>query len=371
MKAEPMSADQPSRSNAFSSISQPARVALIGAGTARIADALREALSAHTVVECLEGCRGLLNPTPGRGWDLILLDVAEGGDRLAVAAGAARRANPRVALLLLASGDSLDTMRTALKLRCDDLLLMPMDCGELAQRLQAALARSLAARLADEKLALLEGVCERLLADRDELARKVGGLCGDLASAHERSSEQATIAGRVGELRALLSQETERESTVRTAMQYLLSVTGPMNTAVFLPTADGSWTLAGYAREDTPRNRLTVEMDEFRARWCGELAGAPAVVRVEGVVTNPQWQPLAALLPGRDIIGWSCPSPERAEAILIGFRATQRPFDAAAIEVLDALREVIGCALQRLDRIHRRARPTWPAGASDCNEAGD
>lgn len=366
-----MSADQPSRTNSFASISQPARIALVGGGTARIAEALSEALPAHAAVECLEGCRGLLNPMPGRGWDLILLDVTEGGDRLAVAAAAARRANPRVALLLLTPGDSLDTMRTALKLRCDDLLQMPMERSELAQRLQAALTRALAARLADEKLALLEGVCERLLADRDELARKVGGLCGDLATAHERSSEQATIAGRVGELRALLSQETERESTVRTAMQYLLSVTGPMNTAVFLPTADGAWTLAGYAREDTPRNRLSVEMDEFRSRWCGELASAPAVVRVEGTVANPQWQPLASLLPGRDIIGWSCPSGERAEAILIGFRAAHRPFDAAAIEVLDALREVIGSALQRLDRIHRRARPTWPAGASDSNETND
>jgi hypothetical protein len=98
---------------------------------------------------------------------------------------------------------------------------------------------------------------------RDELMVQLGILCGDLSGAARDLSGSMQHLALSSEISALIRQELDLESLLRTVLEYMLKRTGPTNAAIFLPSSTGDFSLGGYANYDCPKDSAEMMFDEL------------------------------------------------------------------------------------------------------------
>ncbi len=275
-------------------------------------------------------------------------------------------------LAVVEKGDLAATV-DAVRRGATDLISRDMSDAALRERLLQASARADEARESAERLRRLRDMCHRLTEAVRRSEQQIDRLSRDVTKLAEDAGEQISEAALAGEFRALLSQELDLESMLRTALEYLLSKTGPTNAAVFLPDADRHYSLGAYVNYDCPRDSANLLLEHLAAAICPPIERETELLRFEdGDEFAEHLGEQASLIRDRDIIAFRCAHNGRTFAIMVLFRDRTDPFTDSLPGTLDTLRSIFAAQLESILRVHHRSRPQWPReAAEDVGETDD
>ncbi|MEM7227968.1 MAG: hypothetical protein AAF432_04050, partial [Planctomycetota bacterium] len=196
--------------------------------------------------------------------------------------------------------------------------------------------------------------------------KQVDTLCNDLVNAYQELSDQMGEVALATEFRTLMRQELDVEELLRTMLEYLLTKTGPTNAAVFLPDAEGQYSLGAYVNYDCPRDSVAVLLDHLSEVICPSLAVETGIVSFNEVDDFSAWAGEDAdFLADSNVIAYGCHHEGDCMAVVVLYRDASTPYDADTPTMIDTMRMIFAEQLGRIIRIHHRATPQWPAEASD------
>lgn len=302
---------------------------------------------------------------------LAILDDSAGGastiERL-------RALRPAIVCVLVSEAPDVGAAVRAMQCGAADLIPVGISSAELVDRLDGALAR--ARTLRDQQAAgarrceRLRRLCRTLNSSRRELMGQVASLCGDLNKAYAEMADQLTVGSVASEFNALVRQELDLESLLRTALEFLLPRTGPTNAAVFLPSSSGDFSLGAYVNYDRPRDTAEVLFDHLAATLAPALEHEREVVRLSPEMLverlgEDDW------LDAQEVLGMACRHEGECLAVLVLFRDRRQPFDPALMTLLASLRELLGRQLARVIQTHHRHLPKDKWGLLGDDDLGD
>lgn len=317
--------------------------------------------------------------------------------RLDEARSALARARFDLVLLapVLADGDGLDLLRTVHKTapstkviivaaRPDPAMLLAAmrtgaidcidpesgDCDAFLERVEAALIRARVEQAREERLTRLKKICRELNVARREVGQQVDGLCEDLAAAYQDIATQMNDVAMATEFRTLLKQELDVEDLLRTALEYLLTKTGPTNAAVFLSDHQQGFGLGAYVNYDCPRETVSVLLDHLCHAICPQMIEERDIIEFEDAGAFAQWVGVEpGILEDSQVIAFSCHGGGECLAVVVLFRHRREPFPPELASTIDTLRTIFSRQLADVIRIHHRAAPAWPEEA--CEDEPD
>ncbi|MHC4774135.1 MAG: GAF domain-containing protein, partial [Planctomycetota bacterium] len=311
-------------------------------------------------------------------YDLVVLHAAlPDGDGLDLARTLGQT-SPSTRTIVLLKRQSYRQAVEALRCGAVDLVDVRIALEDLAGRIEAALKVSRAEIQREQRLDQLKVVCKKLVAAREEVSEHLDRLCQDLVSAYQDVSVQMTEVAMAAEFRTLLKQELDVEDLLRTALEYLLTKTGPTNAAVFLPDTQQSFELGAYVNYDCPRETITVLLSHLCRAVCPQMADEPDIVSFDDAAAFADWIGAdAGFLAGCHVLGFSCLHEGKCMAVMVLFRSKDDPFEESLAPAIDILRAIFAEQLANVIRIHHRAKPEWPKDplddeydASDYDEFG-
>lgn len=285
---------------------------------------------------------------------------------------ALRSAAPTIKLVLLANKPSLALLTRAMRAEIADVLASDAAKDELQQAIDRAIRRARAELDVQERIDRLTDICRRLSLSRDEIGEQVEVLCDDLVNAYKEIADQVSEATMVSEFRTLLAQELDLEDLLRTALEYLLTKTGPTNAAVFLPTPENDWDLGAYVNYDCPRSESERFISHLATQVCPHLADESEVVRFidakefAGFIGEE-----ASFLASSQLIAFPCRHDDEALAIVFLFRDNRDAFPDELAGTLDLLREIFARQISAVLKVHHRAKPEWPNEVDGVDEEDD
>lgn len=345
-------------------------------GPASILIAAPESKLREQLVELLEDvthrciCIGRLDTalsTVSRGrFDLILLDPAlPDGDGLKLLRQV-RASSPATKTIIISDANSFSSAISAMRAGAVDFIIPPFEAPELLERIEAALKKSRTERQRDERVVNLKNICKELNIARHEITDQVDVLCKDLVDAYQDMAEQISEVAMTSEFKTLLKQELDVEDLLRTALQYLLTKTGPTNAAVFLPDSDQNYGLGAYVNYDCPRESISVLLDHLCYAICPQLADEKEIIAFEDTPEFADWIDADAdFLSDSNVIAFSCSHEGECLAVIVLFRNKADAFDEELASTLDTIRSIFAEQLSNIIRIHHRANPRWPQDAMD------
>ncbi|MCA9290577.1 MAG: GAF domain-containing protein, partial [Phycisphaerales bacterium] len=182
-------------------------------------------------------------------------------------------------------------------------------------------------------------------------------------------SQQMDEIAMASEFRTLIRQELDVEDLLRTALEFLLVKTGPLNAAVFLPNADGEYALGAYVNYDCPRESVGSLIDHL-GRWvCPIMADEPDILAFDDPDELGGWIGAdIGELAECQVVMLSCHHEGECLAVAILFRQRDEPFDDATGHMLDLLRPIFAEQIATVIRVHHRASPSWPDDAHGEDE---
>ena len=205
-------------------------------------------------------------------FDLILIDPElPDGNGLQLATEA-RQSMPTAQTILLIRGDIVTYALEALRAGVANIITPHTTDDEIASITERALKQARNDRQRDERIVSLKKICKELNIARHEISDQVDVLCKDLVNAYQDMAEQISEVAMTSEFKTLLKQELDVEDLLRTALQFLLTKTGPTNAAVFLPDTDQNYGLGAYVNYDCPRESITVLLDHLCFSICPQMA---------------------------------------------------------------------------------------------------
>ncbi|MFZ4574943.1 MAG: GAF domain-containing protein [Phycisphaerales bacterium] len=247
-------------------------------------------------------------------------------------------------------------------------ILLPTDSPE-----DAAARVAFAAEGADDKDAALR----RAGLVREELLAQLGLLCGSLGQTYKGLAAEMQRVALASEVSAMLRQELDLESLLRTVLELLLRRTGPTNAAIFMPSGGGDYSLGAYANYDCPKDTAETMFDElagvFGPRF--ELLTSPVVMSDEGEKSRrlghaAHWLEDAAVLVA------PCRDASECRAVLVLFRDRRAAFNESTVRVVGLMAGLAGDQMARVVRTHNRhlpkdkwASPGESAGENDADLA--
>lgn len=305
-------------------------------------------------------------------FDLLICDDSYPASVAESLIRAMRTAEPSASAIWLASAPSVAETVQAMRIGFSDILSLPLHGDELKLRIDALLARQGPLRDRDRRLARWKQVCRRLNQARHESDRQAEELAGSLEEERRDGQRRIDEAVMTSEFKTLLRQELEVESLLRTAMEYLLTKTGPTNAAVFLNNGGGRWGLGAYVNYRIPRTSVATVLDRIADQVCPSVASQEGILRFGDVqefveAVGPEAEPLA----DQEIVAFGCHHEGECLAVAVLFRDRRESFPESAAGLLDLLRKVIASQMSAVVRIHHRASPAWPQEAADEREEGE
>lgn len=308
----------------------------------------------------------------GRVFDLVLIDCATIGARTHRVAQVTRTASPGASIIVLSVPEDVAVIARLVRAGVHDVLPARSDWSapELVERVRTLASRAVSARLAHERLTVLESACRRLSRERAELEAQVLQMASGLAAAEQAACEREERAALSSEFRTLVAQETDIDSVISIGGHYLVARMGATNAALFVLDSD-RWRLGGYVRDDLTRRAAGGLLDHIADTWCTRIAAHHCCVRISPSEPAPEgWSALSGLLPGRHVLAFSCYGQEGAliahpVATVVLFRDASRPFGPECVRAAEALGPAFGASIDRVRRVLSRARPSWPAGPTD------
>lgn len=293
----------------------------------------------------------LINPTLPDGDGLELLSALQ-QDSLATKC------------IVISASDAQNVAVEALRRGACDFITLPLNLPDLAARCDVALLRARADRQRDERLDRLKAICKKLNLSRHEVIQQVDTLCKDLVTAYQEVAEQLSEVAMASEFRTMLKQELDVEDLLRTALEYLLTKTGPTNAAVFLPDSSGHFALGAYVNYDCPRENISVLLDHLCSAVCPQMMEEREIIEFEDVKEFADWIGFGAgALDDAQVLAFSCSHREECMAVIILFRSSKEPFKDELNEMLNVLRPIFAEQIANVIRIHHRASPQWPKDA--------
>lgn len=333
--------------DALAAVLEPIRAVCDWAGT--IAES-RLALAQHEYdVIVLDG-----HQTDGNGLELVReLSGAEGAARCIVAS---------------ASGE-IDAAVEAMRSGAIDFLLKPFQPAETLGRVQAAVDLVRRLRQQQRRVERLQKMCRRLNTAREEVSKQVDVLCNDLVTAYQDLADQMTSVTLASEFSALVRQELDVESLLRTTLEYLLQKTGPTNAAVFLPTGHHDYNLGAYVNYDVPKETADVLLDHLADVIAPRFEHERSVLRF---TTDQELAERlgdgAAWLHDSGVVVFACHHEGECLAIVALFRERSAAYTDELLGQLAVMRDVFGEQLARVVRIHHRHLPKHDWGGFDVED---
>lgn len=311
-------------------------------------------------------------------FDLVLLDpVLPDGSGLELARRL-RTSSPATKTIILSSRESFELVVEALRCGAVDFVDVGMALDELVARIDSALKAARAHTQREQRLAQLKLVCKKLVAAREEVSQHLDRLCKDLVDAYQDVSEQMNEVAMATEFRTLIRQELDVEDLLRTALEYLLSKTGPTNAAVFLPDAQGSFELGAYVNYDCPREAIAVLLNHLCRTVCPQMSDEAEIVSFQDADAFAEWIGAdAGFVAGCQVVAFSCCHDGRCMAVVVLFRSKEEPFEETLATTIDILRSIFAEQVANVIKVHHRVTPSWPKDplddeydASDYDEFG-
>jgi DNA-binding response OmpR family regulator len=265
---------------------------------------------------------------------------------------------------------TLDAMRSG----ATDFIRLPDDLDVFPARVERALSRSRSERQREERIRRLHRICRELGHARQEVADQLDVLCSDLVGAYRELNDQLGEVAMTTEFKTLMRQELDVEEALRTMLEYLLSKTGPTNAAVFLPDAEGLYSLGAYVNYDCPRESIDELLDQLRVAICPQMADEEEIVAFDDAAEFAEWIGLEEeFLSDSQVLAFGCHHEGECLAVLVLFRSQRDPFEPSSATTLDVVRTTFAEHLSRLIGIHHRAKPQWPSDAADddCDDYDD
>lgn len=266
---------------------------------------------------------------------------------------------------------TLSNTLAAIRRGAVDVVTEPQDLVAFIERVETALVRGAWEQRREERIRRLQQVCRELEDAREEISGQVESLCREMVHAYEDLTGQLDDVAMATEFRTLMRMELDVEESLRTALEYLLTKTGPTNAAVFLPDLDGRYSLGAYVNYDCPRETIDSTIGSLARTLC------PRMAEESTIMAFPCGDDLArfcgtpdATVVGADAVAFSCRHEGECLAVAVLFRNEHDGFEATLSPVLDSLRTIFGEHLARIIDVHHRAKPSWPAD-DDATIEGD
>ncbi len=352
----------------------PCRILVVGGSTRLQSDLAARLAQRHHHSECVAGVKAGQAALARQNYDLVLLSTSlPDGSGLALARMLQESA-PSTKTIVLSSGESFEQAVEAMRCGVVDLVEATTPMDDLVDRIEAALTASRADGQRDQRLAQLKVVCKKLVTAREEVSEHLDQLCKDLVAAYEDVSEQMTEVAMAAEFRTLLRQELDVEDLLRTALEYMLTKTGPTNAAVFLPGTGTNFELGAYVNYDCPRETITVLLNHLCRAVCPQMTEETEIVRFADAAEFAEWVGAdAGFLGGCQVVAFSCMHEGRCRAVMVLFRSNDEPFDEALVTSIEILRAIFAEQVDHVIKVHHRASPSWPKDPleDDEFEAGD
>ncbi len=247
-----------------------------------------------------------------------------------------------------------------------DVVNMPADLSEFADRMESALQKSRNDRQRDRRIRRLQRICQELDTAREEISDQVDLLCTELVSAYQELSTQLEDVAMAAEFRTLIRQELDVEDVLRTSLEFLLTKTGPTNAAVFLPDPDQHYSLGAYVNYDCPRESIDSVLGHLCQAICPQMADEQEIVAFDDASDFADWVGIDdGFFGDSNVLAFSCGHEGECLAVVVLFRGKRDPFPPEMAGTLDTIRDIFAEQLSRLIDIHHRAKPSWPNEADD------
>ncbi len=325
---------------------------------------LLESAGHHCIcLERLDTARSTI--TSGR-FDLMIVEQdLPGGNGLKLSRHS-QKASPVTKVILITRDDSETNAIEAMRAGVFDIISERSGSDILTDRIDIALAKARIERERIERIVVLKKICKELNTARHEISEQVDVLCKDLVNAYQDMAEQIDEVAMSSEFKTLLRQELDVEDLLRTALQFLLTKTGPTNAAVFLPDSDQNYGLGAYVNYDCPRESITALLDHLCYSICPQMAMETEIITFDDTQEFCDWIDTdSEFLTDAQVIAFSCMHKEECLAVVVLFRNKADRFTEDLAGTLDTLRCIFAEQLSNIIKIHHRAKPSWPDEAVD------
>ena len=347
----------------------PGRILLVGGSSRLQSDLAAKLAQRQHHSECVSGLEEGQAALARRDYDLVVLSpILPDGNGLALAR-MLQESSPRTKTVVLSSEGSFEQAVEALQCGVIDLGEISTPLDGIVTRIEAALKASRVDGYREQRLAQLQVVCKKLMAAREEVSDHLDRLCKDLVAAYEDVSEQMSEVAMAAEFRMLLRQELDVEDLLRTALEYMLTKTGPTNAAVFLPDATAKFELGAYVNYDCPRETITVLLNHLCSAVCPQMTEETEIVAFDDATAFADWVGTdAGFLSGCQVLAYSCMHEGRCMAVMVLFRSKDEPFDDTLAASIDILRSIFAEQVAHVIKVHHRASPSWPKDPLEDDE---
>lgn len=259
--------------------------------------------------------------------------------------------------------DDLNAAVDAMRCGASDFLLTSASPADLTQRLSAALEQARRRRDEQRKVERLQRICKRLNNARQEVSDQVDTLCNDLVTAYQDLADQMNTATLATEFNALVRQELDVESLLRTTLEFMLTRTGPTNAAVFLPTGHSDYNLGAYVNYDMPRDAADVLLDHLADFVPQRFEDLEDILHMPDARSQEvRLGEHASWLDDSAVLAFACRDEDECLAVVTLFRNRKSPYTDEILAQLEVMRDIFTQQLARVVRIHHRAHTDqeWP-----------
>ena len=293
--------------------------------------------------------------------DTILLDgsLSQGTDARKAAASMLD-IRPTLGIILLSSEPNLDEAMLAFEIGAIDYIPGPFvgrhaNRASLVNLLGRALARGRNGVQREKQVQKLKKVCRRLNDARREMTTHFDSLCNDMVNAYQDMNQQINRVTLASEFRAMVRQELDIESCLRNVLEFILTISGPTNAAVFLPSNSMDFSLGAYVNYDLPRDSLDVLLDHLADVVPGKVQDETSVLQHRSYDELYNWLgDDAAWLEESHTISLSCRHEDECLAVVILFRDGTNPFAENLADMMATVAPIFAEQLARIIRVHNR-----------------
>jgi len=205
--------------------------------------------------------------------------------------------------------------------------------------------------------------------DRHRADEENDSLSNELANAHCETKKKMQQVAIGAEFQALVSQELEVESMLRTALGYMLTRVGAMNAAVYLREGDVDWGIGAYINYDRQPEQFQSLVDTLGSTVCHTLATEE---NIKHFTNGEAFADTMGIDPfdfsGNEVVSYGCYAGDRCMAVVVLFRDNSRSFNTEAMDTIETLRTIFGQQLETILKIHRRAETQWPSESIDDDD---
>jgi FixJ family two-component response regulator len=305
-----------------------------------------------------------------RRFDAVVLDLQLPGEHWLDVARHLQCCQPETPVVAVTATRCFDMVVDAVRSGIIDVFDVPVDSGSLASRVAQAIDDARHHLRREERVQRLRRICRQLNLARHEIAQQVDLLCDDLVLAYQELVDHMGDVAAASEFRALLSQELDVESLLRTTLEYLLTRTGPTNAAVFLPNSQQEFALGAYVNCDCPRETANVLLEHLGEHVCPQMVDETDIIEFSDATEFAEWVGAdAAFLSECQIISFSCYDEQDCMAVIVLFRHRRDPFAEDLAATLDMLRPIFAEQIATVIRVHHRARTSVASGGRTADNA--